>query len=744
MGKKRKIIISLVLCAILIFGSVVAVTAGTLLNNNNASGASIKVHYYCAEGQPNIYYWNSLPKNISTEWPGVKMNSEKDNWYVYEFNDKTKINMIFNINGNQTADLTRNSGEWWYKNGKWTDKNPDDNNNNDYKRSGDFRDETIYFVMTTRFYDGDTGNNVYCWRDQELGNVANNDPGWRGDFKGLIDKLDYIKALGFSAIWVTPVVQGASDLDYHGYHSNNFSKVDSRYESDGATYQDLIDAIHAKGMKVIQDIVLNHTSNMGEENLYPLLVKDNSADLSNSDCFKVSDPQHKLPSNYATMTPKQQYEQGRLPALKTDEKDTDRIYHHEQSCEWEQYSVETGAMAGDCVDLNTENPTVSKYLRDSYINYINMGVDSFRIDTVKHISRLTFNNEFLPAFKQAGGDSFFMFGECCARYRQIWNHDMPCISTPFYTWKEEKTYPWGDTATNEKSTAQHWDDNDTVDNEPESTNAFLNGNDYHKPDRSKSSGLDMIDFPMHWSFNSARDAFGVALSGDKNYNDATYNVTYVDSHDYAPDCAPENERFNGSQATWAENLNLMFTFRGIPCIYYGSEIEFQKGAPIDPMVNNAKLPYAKSGRAYFGDKIEGSVNVTDFAQYSGATGAMAETLNHPLSKHIQRLNLIRRAIPALRKGQYSVQGVSGDMAFKRRYTNASEGVDSFVCVSVSGGATFTGIPSGTYVDAITGDTKQVNGSLTIPATGQGDMRVYVLQNSQTKTGKIGVDGAYLK
>ena len=62
----------------------------------------------------------------------------------------------------------------------------------------DFRDETIYFAMTTRFYDGDPDNNVYCW-DGVL-NVK--DPEWRGDFKGLIKKLDYIKALGLSLIHI--------------------------------------------------------------------------------------------------------------------------------------------------------------------------------------------------------------------------------------------------------------------------------------------------------------------------------------------------------------------------------------------------------------------------------------------------------------------------------------------------------------------------------------------------------------
>ena len=65
----------------------------------------------------------------------------------------------------------------------------------------DFRDESIYFVMTTRFYDGDEGNNVLCW-DNQTAQTSTKDPCWRGDFRGLIDRLDYIKALGFTAIWI--------------------------------------------------------------------------------------------------------------------------------------------------------------------------------------------------------------------------------------------------------------------------------------------------------------------------------------------------------------------------------------------------------------------------------------------------------------------------------------------------------------------------------------------------------------
>ena len=709
-----------------------------------------------------IYYWgiNGDESVKPVPWPGVAMTDEGNDWYTFTIEDATSSSIIFSNGGSgQTADLTVEEGEWWYKGGKWYDydltavtptpkptRKPTVTKGPTatpvpYDRT-DFRDDTIYFVMTTRFYDGDPSNNVHCWDDTQAKN-PDDDPAWRGDFKGLIERLDYIKALGFTAIWITPVVENTSGYDYHGYHASDFSKVDPRYESDDCTYQDLINACHEKGMKIIQDVVFNHTGNFGEANLIPMFEK--VGDLGSVDCLQIR-PDSDLPENYNELLPGLQY-QARLALLKNtdgENHDSQNIYHHYGNFNWDEYDSQLAQIAGDCVDLNTENPLVYNYLIDCYTQYINMGVDGFRVDTTKHISRLTFNETFNPAFMKAGGENFFMFGEVCARDRNVWYRNTPGLSTPFYTWAETKDYGWSDDPAdalkNVELTETHFNDNRDISAQPTSDNALLRGNEYHTPDYSQYSGLSVIDFPMHWNFNSAHDAWGVAIGGDKYYNDATWNVTYVDSHDYAPDTAPENQRFAGSQETWAENLNLMFTFRGIPCIYYGSEIEFMKGAPIDVGPN---APLSTTGRAYFGDYLEGEVTATDFGEYT-ASGAVAETLNYDLAKHIQKLNKIRAAVPALRKGQYSTEGVSGGMAFKRRYTG--EGEDSFVCVAITGGATFTGIPNGTYIDAVTGASKTVsNGTLTIEATGKGNMRVYVLDGLATKApGKVGEAGKYLK
>lgn len=873
------------------------------------AGSGIIVHYK-GWSNPNIYAWieNGEVTKLRGNWPGTPMTAETNGWYGDTMTGYTSINLIFNDGqGNQTANLSRSTGEWWYKNGTWTAYNPEDtlppavaitsptsgaslsglvpitvnasdnigidkvtfffgtkqigesstapyglswdtaftcdgpndlkavaydlagntavsplvnvttNNPNlppvanagpdlhavvgmtvflngsgsydpdcsltNYSWSNgltgaapgiiydtpgvytvtltvtdnegatasddvvvtvreqaeltDFRQETIYFLITTRFYDGDPANNVYAWDDASAGNVANNDPAWRGDFKGLIEKLDYIKALGFSAIWITPVVENMSGYDYHGYHAVNLMTVDPRYESPDYDYQRLIDEAHARGIKVIQDVVFNHTGNFGEENLFPMFTKDPSNEDTAANLINIAPP-GLLPANYADLTPSEQY-QARIAAMKEDFNDTQHIYHHEKSLSWEGYTVQTGQIAGDAVDLNTENPLVYNYIVAAYSQYIDMGVDAFRVDTTKHISRLTFNEVFNPAFKARGGENFFMFGEVAARYRQVWNNNIPAISVPFYTWKESQSYPWSETdrLINEDATLQHWNDNQNVGTQPTSDNHALWGNSYHTPDWSMRSGLDVIDFPMHWNFANAYDAFNLAISTDQYYNDATWNVVYVDSHDYAPDTAPENQRFAAPQDTWAENLSLMFTFRGIPTIYYGSEIEFQKGEVIDPGPN---MPLAETGRAYFGDHLQGSVDVLDYGVYTNATGEMANTLNYPLAQHIIRLNLIRRAIPALQMGQYTTADISSSgMAFKRRYT--ADGVDSFALVTISGSATFYNLPSGVYTDAITGQSIFVpeGGSLTANVSGKGNMRIFV----RNGPGKIGVDTTYL-
>ena len=140
------------------------------------------------------------------------------------------------------------------------------------------------------------------------------------------------------------------------------------------------------------------------------------------------------------------------------------------------------------------------------------------------------------------------------------------------------------------------------------------------------------------------------------------------------------------------------------------------------------------------------MEASDFGEYT-ASGAVDETLSSVLSQHLIKLNKIRRAIPALQKGQYTVNTkyVSGSMAYIRRYTDGD--VDSLACVTVSGGATFKNLPNGVYVDAVTGDRQTVsNGTLTVPSISKANLRVYVCcaEGFQGIEGAIGGETEYLK
>ncbi|MDX2708874.1 carbohydrate binding domain-containing protein [Streptomyces sp. PA03-6a] len=644
---------------------------------------------------------------------------------------------------------------------------------------GDPRKDPIYFVLTARFYDGDTSNDRGGSQHVKSGNAAGGDPMFRGDLKGLVDKLDYVKGLGFSAIWITPVVLNRSDYDYHGYHGWDFYRVDPRLESAGASYQDLINAAHAKGIKVYQDVVYNHSSRWGAKGLFtPTVYGVRDAQWSwyydqkqdgfaydgltvepvsgksyyNGDLWSTAEPTGNTCVNWGVPTGGRSAEGYTLYNCQwpspTSGMFPSRYYHQCWIGNWEGEDSRSCWLHEDLADFNTENAQVQNYLIGAYDKYIDMGVDGFRIDTAVHIPRVTWNRRFLPAIydevtAKFGADKakdFFVFGEVAAFVNDKWNRGSVNHSAQFYTWKERRTYSDDDTtAALEQYT---YEEQLGTGDQPTSTNAFLDGNGYHTPDHSRFSGMNVIDMRMHMNFGSASNAFNNGKDSDDSTNDATYNVVYVDSHDYGPN--KSSFRYAEGTDAWAENMSLMWTFRGIPTLYYGSEIEFQKGKQIDC---GPTCPLVSTGRAYYGAHLEGDVTASGFGTVSSASGQVATTLSQPLVKHVQRLNQIRRAVPALQTGQYSTAGVSGEMAFKRRYTDAAGGVDSFALVTVSGGATFTGIPNGTYKDAVTGVVRTVSGgSLSVDAPGKGNLRVYVLDlgGANAAPGKVGSDGPYLR
>ena len=589
--------------------------------------------------------------------------------------------------------------------------------------SGDFRSESIYFVMTARFYDGDSSNNYYNRDRYKAG-----DPQWRGDFKGLISQLDYIKDLGFTAIWVTPPVENRSGLDYHGYHAYDWTKVDPRLESVDATYQDFINAAHAKGLKVIQDVVVNHSSqygirdqvwidhlpikyyvptgstqgkivngpylgNLGDYKTTNRDDNDNSVAPAWFQARHNSDPDGTTPlvdPNTGTSVPLAGYNANRFFGF--DASTLDKTWYHQQGFmaggDWENAtSLYNKHMAGDCVDLNTGNATVRTYLNNAIHKYLDMGVDAIRLDTAKHVERselLTYTQDW-----QAYKPGLFIFGEVLVKGAgfgsEITNDNASAIIRP-----------WWYTRTGSSASTPSGD-----------------------------SGLSVLDFPLFSTFrdNVTKGSLGGIKSifdYDYLYADPTKLVTFFQNHDVGPD-NDFKYRFGGQKDYAALAYNVLWTVRGIPSLYYGEEVMFQAGLPEDLAGSSDTLD--QTGRAYFGDKLDNKATL------------QADTLY----QHIKRLNQIRKAIPALQTGTMSnVSNSDSYLSFVRSSSS------SYVVVGLANGSsqtlTVSSVKNGTYTDAVTGNTiKVTNGSLTFTVKPY-SIGAYVLDGP----GKVGSDGNWLK
>jgi glycosidase len=276
--------------------------------------------------------------------------------------------------------------------------------------SPDWRDQVVYFIMPDRFDDGDPSNS-----DQGAGEYdpSKNSHYSGGDLRGIIDNLDYIKGLGATAVWITPPVANqwydysVNYGGYHGYWGEHFIEVDAHMGS-LRDYQLLSAALHRNGMYLIQDIVPNHTGNY----------------------FTYTGPasQARPERNYLA---NEQYVPERAPRQypfnlndPRDEKAVEAAAYH-----WtgpiRNYNVENEVhnyQLSDLDDINTENPMVRDVLRESYGYWISeVGVDGFRIDTVKYIPKEFFIDfhysddpdapGVMNVARELGKENFTSFGE---------------------------------------------------------------------------------------------------------------------------------------------------------------------------------------------------------------------------------------------------------------------------------------------------------------------------------------------
>ncbi len=289
-------------------------------------------------------------------------------------------------------------------------------------------DEQFYFVMTDRFANGDTSNDTAGIDGDRLDHGFDpTDKGFYhgGDLAGLRDRLDYIEGLGTTAIWLTPSfanrpVQGTgadASAGYHGYWVTDFTRIDPHLGSN-AELEALIADAHSRGIKVYFDIITNHTADVIDyaEGSYDYVDQATSpytdatgapfdpADYAGTDSFPELDPQTSFP-----YTPVREEDITLVPDWLNDV----TLYHNRGNSTWEGESVTYGDFSG-LDDLMTEDPQVVQGFVDVYTDWIDLGIDGFRIDTVKHV-----NFEFWQQWTQqvldyahsVGKDDFFAFGE---------------------------------------------------------------------------------------------------------------------------------------------------------------------------------------------------------------------------------------------------------------------------------------------------------------------------------------------
>jgi glycosidase len=393
--------------------------------------------------------------------------------------------------------------------------------------SPDWRDQVIYFLMIDRFDDGDPSNN-----DQEAGEYDPADARRYsgGDLRGITRRIDYIRGLGATAVWITPPVanqwwDGALGYGgYHGYWAEDFMAVDRHYGS-LEDYRALSRALHGAGMYLVQDVVVNHTGNF----------------FGYGDRWDPADPTigyRPNPASVPVSRPSQWPFSLNDPRIASHREAA--IYHYTPVIgDFTERRQELEFQLADLDDLNTENPTVRRALRESFGHWIReVGVDAFRIDTAFHVPP-GFFADFMHSRDEAhpgmhavaaatGRDGFLAFGEGFGVDRA-----------------------YADTAAAKLETY------------------------VRAPDGAPLLG-SMINFPLYGSLGDvfARGRPSAELghrirSMMQVHSNPHLMPSFVDNHDV--------ERFlaAGSDAALRQALLAIMTLPGIPAIYYGTEQGFR-------------------------------------------------------------------------------------------------------------------------------------------------------------------------
>ncbi|MET8830987.1 pullulanase-type alpha-1,6-glucosidase [Streptomyces sp. NPDC004610] len=507
----------------------------------------------------------------------------------------------------------------------------------------DLTREQFYFVLPDRFANGDKGNDRGGLTGTRLATGYDpTDKGFYqgGDLKGLTQKLDYIKGMGTTAIWMAPIfknqpVQGVgadASAGYHGYWITDFTQVDPHFGTN-KDLETLIDKAHDKGMKVFFDVITNHTADVVdyEEKSYNYLSKGAFPYLTKDgrpfDDADYADGKKKFPAVDNDSFPRTPT----VPAAKKNLKipswlNDPTMYHNRGDSTWAGESATYGDFVG-LDDLWTERPEVVKGMEKIYQRWVkDFDIDGFRIDTVKHV-----NMEFwtqwatsLDAYAaKQGRDDFFMFGE-------VYSADTS-ITAPYVTeGKLDSTldFPFQDAA--------------------------------------------RVYASQGGSAQSLASVFGDDYKYTTGIANAYESVTFLGNHDMGRMGTFLKQDDPG--ATDAELLQkarltneLMFLNRGNPVIYYGDEQGFTgNGGDKDAR----QTLFASQVQDYLDDDLLG----TDRTHATDSYDTRA-----PLYRQIGELAALRKAHPALADGiQTERFAADGPGVYAASRTDAKSGTEYVV------------------------------------------------------------------
>ncbi|UGY91051.1 pullulanase-type alpha-1,6-glucosidase [Streptomyces gobiensis] len=530
----------------------------------------------------------------------------------------------------------------------------------------DLTREQLYFVLPDRFANGDKANDKGGLTGGRLATGFDpQDKGFYqgGDLKGLTERLDYIKGLGTTAIWMAPIfknkpVQGEgkdASAGYHGYWITDFTQVDPHFGTN-ADLKRLIKAAKAKNMKVFFDVLTNHTADVVDykeksysylsKGAFPYLTKDgkpfDDADYADHAASRTFPKVDKNSFPRTPVVPKDE-QNAKVPAWLNDP----TMYHNRGDSTFAGESSLHGDFVG-LDDLWTERPEVVEGMKKIYQRWVkDFGIDGFRIDTVKHVN-MEFWNQWATALNayaaKRGKKDFFMFGE-------IYSAD-PAETAPYVT----------------------------------------------------QGKLDAtLDFPFQSAARSYVSQGGSAtrlselFAQDYRYTTGTSNayeqVTFLGNHDMGrigTFLTQDNPKADDAELVRRATLahELMFLTRGNPVIYYGDEQGFT-GAGGDKDARQSL--FASKTADYLDDEANNQLG-TDRTHAKDAYDT-----RHPLYRSIAGLSQLTKKHPALRDGvqteRYADQG-PGIYAFSRTDAAATQRTEYVVAVNSAEKARTAEIPTG--------------------------------------------------